>query len=100
MQCLQWAMMTFIRQDMNPWWRIHLALQKKKLLAYSFEEEEGEEGEQEEEEEEEVVEEGEKKPSSLSGKDFMLFILPPIRSVNDFIPKMTKDVFHRLYPRF
>ena len=47
-----------------------------------------------------MVEEGEKKPSSLSGKDFMLFILPPIRSVNDFIPKMTKDVFHRLYPRF
>ena len=47
-----------------------------------------------------MVEEEEKKPPSLSGEDFMLFILPPIWSVNDFIPKMTKDVFHRLYPRF
>lgn len=65
----------------------------------SSEEEEGE-GEGEEEEEDEVVDEEESKLSSLLGEDFRPFILPPIWSMNDFIPKMMKDVFSRPHPCF
>ena len=36
----------------------------------------------------------------MLGEDFKLFILLPIWSVNDFIPKMTKDIFSRLRPYF
>lgn len=75
---------------------------ERELSAYSLEEDEGKEGEEDEEEEEEdeVVGEEEKKPFSSSSEDFRPFILPPIWLVNDFIPKMTKDVFNRLCPRF
>ena len=76
---------------------------KRELSGCSSKEREGEgegEGEGEEEEENEVVDEEERKPSSSSGEDFRSFILPPIWSVNDFIRKMTKDIFSRPRPHF
>lgn len=68
---------------------------KRESLAHSSEVEE----EEKEEEEEAEVDEEEKDSSPLS-QNFRSFILPSIWSVNDFIPKMSNDVFGKLCPYF
>lgn len=64
--------------------------QKKGSSTHSSQEEEGEKEE----------EEGEDEATSPSGRDYRSFILPRIWFMNDFVPKISKDVFGRLRPRF
>lgn len=64
--------------------------QKRESSANSSKEEEGEEEEKERED----------KAVSLLGQDYRPIILPRIWSMNNFVPKMTKDVFGRLHPHF
>ena len=67
--------------------------QERKSLAHFSEEEE--EGEGEKEWEGEEVE-----AHSLSGDDYRPFILPKIWLVNDFLSKMSNEVFGNLHPHF
>lgn len=68
---------------------------KRESSAHSSEVEE-----EEREEEEEAKVDEEENESSPSSKNFKSFILPSIWSMNDFVPKMSKDVFGRLCPYF